>query len=132
MEKKYVDYINEIDFEFVQKFAKEYCEIVFKSNKFEVRRVSDRWVVTCKIGLNNYALFHLLEFDFLNISKSNKIFGQKMWREALIEKFGKQYYSELCTALREDLYIKQKTEQEKLNEQLESYKQALKNDERTK
>ena len=35
-------------------------------------------------------------------------------------------------ALRGDLYIKQKTEQEKLNEQLESYKQALKNDERTK
>ena len=62
----------------------------------------------------------------------HKIFGQKMWREALIEKFGKQYYSELCMALREDLYIKQKTEQEKLNEQLESYKQALKNDERTK
>ena len=132
MEKKYVDYINEIDFEFVQKFAKEYCEIVFKSNKFKVQKVSDRWVVTCKIGLNNCALFHLLEFDFLNISKSNKIFGQKMWREALIEKFGKQYYSELCMTLREDLYIKQKTEQEKLNEQLESYKQALKNDERTK
>lgn len=31
MEKKYIDYINEIDFDFVQKFAKEYCEIVFKS-----------------------------------------------------------------------------------------------------
>ena len=97
-----------------------------------MQRVSDRWVVTCKIGFNNYALFHLLEFDFLNISKSNKIFGQKMWREALIEKFGKQYYSELCMYLREDLYVKQKTEQEKLNKQLESYKQALKNDERTK
>ena len=49
-----------------------------------------------------------------------------------IEKFGKQYYSELCMYLREDLYVKQKTEQEKLNKQLESYKQALKNDERTK
>ena len=132
MEKKYVDYINEIDFEFVQNFAKEYCEIVFKSNKFKVQRASDRWVVTCKIGINNFALFHLLEFDFLNISKANKTFGQKMWREALIEKFGKQYYSELCMGLREELYVKQKTEQEKLNEQLESYKQALKNDERTK
>lgn len=132
MEKRYIDYINEIDLEFVQSFAKKYCELVFKSNKFKVQRTTDRWVVTCKIGINNYALFHLVEFDFLNISKANKTFGQKMWREALIQKFGQQYYSELCMALREELYIKHKTEQAKLTEQLENYKQALQKHELTK
>ena len=116
-------YIDKIDYEFVSSFAKKYCERVFGSKcRFAVAKASDRWCVTCRVGFKSYALFHLKDFEFINMENANKELGELMWISSLYKKFGETYYSELKEMLENQLKEKQKTEKDWLEQKIYSYK----------
>lgn len=115
-------YIENLDAKFINEFAKKYCDRLFNGFKISVKKASDRWCVTCKVGLKSYILFHLKDFEFVNIHLANSSVGELMWRRELCKKFGEVYFNDLSKNLTRELEEQQKLEQEFLNQKLSTYK----------
>lgn len=103
-----MDYINQINEDFVKEFAQDFFKTAFASEKsFEVKKCADCWAVRRIVSDDffvKYAYIYL--FDYHAESNGISFNSDKLttlWRKKMYEKFEEKYLVDLKTNLKQKI-----------------------------